>query len=873
MPAGMSSIQRSIRRVLRPSAHDVAPHDIGSPGLGDVPRNRARWFRGALVFAAMPVFMLLVAPVQVTTFDPAAPVVISETRPANPEDLLASDLTFTISSLSSSNVSFLGPLTSNGHLLTPNWITPISAWIQTDIGGVITQQGASVRYEVNARVVEIVLEGASTTSHFVVTTPDGSSEFVLSPPQTQKTIYVNSGVVATRTSDLFMLRSVSAELDPNEVAKAHLGPVDLTSSVRESDGRAIVPRSAVMGSLANSFVEFLPVVLALALLILFSFLLGRSLISLAGLRHSEASVATMLGLSLLVAMIGSLNYLVSGRTAVLSVIVFSVGAITVAASRKGLRNFAVPRRYEGPLLPVLVGFLLYVVPTMMTRSLNVGFLQTDIYDYFHLQEVFWRESIPSAGTDWGWGLRTLDSTTRSGIENVFHLSSWEAATVVRLAFAMFAVVAIHSAATCLGASRRSASILASLTVALVPLHGLWLEGYLTRELFAHQVLMSIGVGVTILHRQDEDGTRQRKRLFLLGVLMVPALSIVPPYLVLVPALLLTLMIRRPQGAPPRTNWPPIRSFLLGLVPLSMINLWWMLGSDVSNRYAQAVEGIGKNIVVPFHSTARFPASLMGITSFHLNESSLFGRSLEGWVPGVLVDFHRRIDQIAGNWSVVLLLLLAVIVAVALSPRASGPAAGFLIGYVLISTVCTVLLLSVWKSQSFFLLMWFWTLAPGILVSAFLLIVRPGQRLQIGRLCILVTFLLLNVVASVFASTRWLNGPYGETSYRTHFDLAADVLFLEELEDSITTDFQVIMRDSELTGSDDDRVLFNFVDLVLTRDGRDCVNCVYDPRNGSVASLVAAEPTEQIVLIIGGRGCPEDYQMTNQSRSLLVCEGT
>ncbi|NDB06876.1 MAG: hypothetical protein EBX95_14405, partial [Acidimicrobiia bacterium] len=95
--------------------------------------------------------------------------------------------------------------------------------------------------------------------------------------------------------------------------------------------------------------------------------------------------------------------------------------------------------------------------------------------------------------------------------------------------------------------------------------------------------------------------------------------------------------------------------------------------------------------------------------------------------------------------------------------------------------------------------------------------------------------------------------------------------VDGLRSTINSDFQVIMRRGELTGTDDDRVLVNFVDLVLSEDGKNCVNCVYDARNGSVASVTDIEPEAPHVLVIGGLGCPDNYFLKNESRSLLVCE--
>lgn len=847
------------------------PRGTESDRSNELNRPRARGVRTGLTLLVLPIIGLLVTPVHLTTFNPEASPLVSETPPANIEDLLSADLSFTVSSRSSASVSFLGPTTINGVLLTPQSIAPFSEWIQTDIGGVIGKRGGTVEFNVNARVVEIVLEGTQTTSQIEVTTSAGSTNISLSTPEKQKYIYVTSGLEVSRSSTLFMFQNVSVDLGPGEVVKASLGPVDLTPSVNASDGRATISRIAIIASALGTMVAFVPTLIALVLLLSIAFLFGCSLTTLIGVRRPGVSIAMIIGISVAVTILGSLNYLLSGRTSVLLLAVMILAFISMVWRKHGIRVFEVPRTYCGPVMPVVLGFLLYIYPTMITRSTNVGFLQTDTYDYFHLQRLFWDQSITAAGTDWGWGLRTLDSTARSVLGNVGGLSPWDAASVLRFAFAILAVSVIYSAANSLGASRRVASVIASLTTVLVPLHGLWMEGYLTRELFAHQTLIIIGVGVIMFQRASDQKEEWRKSLLLIGVVMAPALALVPPFLALAPALVLATMIWRPKDVPLKKSWSLVGSFLVGVVPLSVVNLWWMLGSDVSNRYAQAVEGIGKNIVVPFYSTARFPGSLLGVTSFHLNKSSLFGSSTESWIPTQLVKVQRQFDNLANNWSFVLLLLLILVIAVIFSIPTIRGAQGFLICYLLISTLCTILLISAWESQSFFVLMWFWTLTPSLLVSAFLLIARPRCAFKSATFAILALFLILNGTASYFASTRWLNSPYGKSSTRTHFDLAADVLFVDGLRSTINSDFQVIMRRGELTGTDDDRVLVNFVDLVLSEDGKNCVNCVYDARNGSVASVTDIEPEVPHVLVIGGLGCPDNYFLKNESRSLLVCE--
>ncbi len=823
-----------------------------------------------LALLSTPLLALLVTPVHLTAFDSEAAHSIIDSEPTNLGVTQSDDLLFSITSLSRGNVSFLGPRTPSGWLVSPRSVESPQDWIATSIGGVITERGNVIDYSINSRMVEIVLESSSTPSVFVVRTADASRTITVPPNEPGRTIYVSSGRSIENSTRILLFGSPTVNVSTTDTVHANLGPVDITTSIRVNEGRATISRFDLVK--AFYLVTFRSSIIGVALLLLvaFSYLLGRSLINLGGFRTPETSIAIMLGLSLSALLLGSLNYLVPGRSA--TIILFGATAMTVVVTlfHSGIRAFRIGPRQRIPKLPIVAGLIFYVHPTVSTRATNAGFLQTDTYDYFHLQRVFWSDSITSAGTDWGWGLRTLDSSLRSAVENVFNITSWEAATVVRFLVASMAIVAIHSAAKALGASNRFASALSTFGCVMVPLHGLWFEGYLTREIFAHLVLIGLGFGVVIVKRISNIGFAGQRELILIGIVMAPALALVPPYLVLAPALVWGLVLGMRSLMPKLVIVKSVCAFLAGLIPLSVINLWWMLGSDVSSNYARAVEGVGKNIVVPFHATARFPSALLGLTSFHLNDSALFGGSPPAWIPSALASLQDAMDHIAGNWSVVVVVLAAIFYLVASQLRIGTMERGFLASYLLLTVAFTVLLISAWDNQSFFVLMWFWTLAPSVIITVFLLSIGHARTFYSGAKVLLVLLLLFNTTSTLFAATRWMDSPYSESASRTHYDLASDVLFMQDVAPGLEGDVEIIVRVSELTGTDDDRVLINFVELVLTSAGHECSNCVYDSRNGSVQYTNDVEPTETNVLVIGGLGCPGDYQLTDRSRSLLLC---
>jgi len=167
-------------------------------------------------------------------------------------------------------------------------------------------------------------------------------------------------------------------------------------------------------------------------------------------------------------------------------------------------------------------------------------------------------------------------------------------------------------------------------------------------------------------------------------------------------------------------------------------------------------------------------------------------------------------------------------------------------------------------------MWFWTLAPSVVLALVLLPpLRRGSSKRVSYA--LVTALLFSNIISVGASTtRWLESPFGNSADRTHFDLAIDISSLNDDLAIRNSPASIEAPTSELTGTDDDRVLINYIDLVLSGQSSKCLNCVYDGRNGSVSMVEPRKSGSTIVFRVGASTCPDGFTKHGSYRSFVSC---
>ncbi len=687
-------------------------------------------------------------------------------------------------------------------------------------------------------------------------------------------VMVVSPVRRERATELFAYRSHTIPLPPGAEPSVSIGPLPVDADLLHQGDVLIVGPRAVLRTLAAAALAFVPVVLIAAVGLGAALVLGSAVHAAARCSVRGSATRLAVGLALPFCLLGALNYVLDGRTAALVVLAASTAFVLAVARTRGLGLDRTTGLGPAAWSAVAFGVLIVNLPAALTRSTNIGLLQTDIYDYFHLQRTFWRTSIIDAGTDWGDGLRTLDSTVRSVIQHSAGSSAWEAATVVRGLFSVVLLVAVAEAAAALGASARRVLLVTAFVAVLGPLHGLWLEGYLTRELFGVLLIVALACTVIVICDGSWVGAESRGSMIVLGVIVALPAALVPPYLVVLGGMACLFVLGRGDGVSVRERVVAAGWFAGALFVTVVGNLRWVLGFETADGYAQAVEGIGKEVVVPFHDSPRFPAALLGMVPFHMNEGSLRGGEAPEWLPAPLRAVHGWMDAAAGSWLVVAgagLVLLAAMGVGIVGRGLRDPSTTYLFGCWATAVVGFLLVLPSWDEQSFFILMWAWTLVPVALVAMALVLAR-GVPVAAGRslVAILAVLTAANLLTTTMGATRWFEDPGGPAAAGTHYDLAHDLLLLDDLDLGGAATFSVDVPSGDLVGTDDDRVLGNLVELVLVAEGLSCSNCIVDPRNTSIERFARPVPRSDLRVIVGGDVCGPGERRLLAGFAVVVC---
>ncbi|MEL6981684.1 MAG: hypothetical protein AAFO29_04590, partial [Actinomycetota bacterium] len=492
---------------------------------------------------------------------------------------------------------------------------------------------------------------------------------------------------------------------------------------------------------------------------------------------------------------------------------------------------------------------------------NMGMLQTDIFDYLGVQDTYWSSNIVASDLDWGDGLRSIDSSVRSATVGWTPLSPMEGFTAVRFVSIVVALVTVGGAARTLGARGPVVSLIQLAVVSVASVTSLWVEGYLSREMFIWIVVPTVAVPMTVLVHGDEE--RARTWLGLGAVFAWPA-ALVPPFMVslLIPAIGL-LSTARADGFPVARRRGLL--FSAGFLGLLIPNSRWVFNIEKANEYANGVENIGKTFVVPFHADAEFPAAALGLAGFHSNPLSWQGPKVVDGFNGPLMSVMGFANSIASTWTAVVLAMAAlalvgVTVFVQADESTRPRVAGLLATSSVVAIAVPILLDTSWESQSFFVLMWVWTMSALLLIPLVI-----GSALLRGRVGLVVAaplalLMVFNLASSLFEMTMWFSHPQAEGTIYHHYEAAPDVLAVEDLLERgevVATDFRFDRPISVTARNDDDRVLFNHLARQLERGDARCLNCVRDTRNGSVATVDGPGGAgADRVLVIGATDCAE-----------------
>jgi hypothetical protein len=547
------------------------------------------------------------------------------------------------------------------------------------------------------------------------------------------------------------------------------------------------------------------------------------------------------------------------------VVVASVGAIVDVVRQRS------PVRIEkGPATAAALVSAVVVIAFALTAGTGIGLLQTDIYEYQRLAQLFWNEGAISSGSDFGNGMRLIDSTARA----LMHGATFEGAASLLIVHGIGLALMAATTSRIVAIRRPRFALPAGLLVAFGgAMMSLFIEGFLSRSFMATFLVAgwcTAGAAIALPER-----TRGEHRALLIagGCAFGIAAAIVPMYLI--PALVPAVLLVGAQGEL-RQRLRPVLPLALSMAVVSLPNLLWLRNPDVAAKYAAGANELGKNVVVPFHGRPTMFNMLLGVESAHVNPLSLQGvesTALPSFVTTYLQFLNDNALLIASVVAIMLLGLFAWL------PRSD--VAEPLVRYCRLTWLALVLgfllFLPFWSTQAYFVLMYLWTAAP--LAFATIVVRGAAARGISGKAISVVASILMlsNVVIGSVETSRWAEVPRSEFDTRWRFDVGPE---LSQLRDwSQTTPpgtYTMRATPSQLFLSDDGRVLANLVDQELTNSDFDCIDCQRQPQTRSLVipqmeSEPAASTSADYTVVLGSEHCAGQTQFS--TARLSICRHT
>ncbi len=690
-----------------------------------------------------------------------------------------------------------------------------------------------------------------------------------------RTFTINSGQRRTSVSGRFVWASqdLSFGQPVHRIEAVTLGSLPLSyRPLLSADGRITgvgISLVAVLQAVAGMAWRSLPLALVGAVAIAVGLGFG-TLLEVLFRRRSPLSWAfperLATGLAGAFSFLGAFNYYLPVSLITPVVLVLGLMGLVIESRRERVPKWRLD--HEGTVL-TSVAMAFVALPFIVTDRWAIGFLQTDVHDTFNLAQLFWHKSALGMHTDFGNGFRLLDYSVRAAV------AGWarpgDAVVILRLLSTVVVFPLLWTLAVRL-CHRRLMRWAFATGLGFSAAHlSLYAEGYMTRDFFATWMLLGFVLLAIALH----DRRTERGDWVPAAMAFTVAAAVVPPYFVAVFAaplavVLLRLWWRQPLHTLATTYGKPAlvaaAVFTVAVVP----NLVWLRNAGDAQRYIPALNALVRVTVVPFYASMTFPATLSGVLPFHGNGAHLMGVPSGLVAPEPALALGRFLER---PWvtSVVLTLLVitlcaSVVAALSRRPRdASSVAfdAAWIATLAVIVSGFVCLWLMQWNDQTYFVLMWAWTLAPLTVLLAGVSMARaasaPHQLLRWVAAAGLLLLTVLNLNSAVIEGSRWLENPHGSIASRWHFDLVSDLVpFSRSLDDGTLppqSRFQAIQQLSALTGSDDDRILANTLVGLLTTHGHRCVNC---RRTRDTFNLLLNDDQVDVrvaTLIIGGRTCP------------------
>lgn len=672
---------------------------------------------------------------------------------------------------------------------------------------------------------------------------------------------------------------------------ATLGQIPVPTDIEQGSGQTVVrvgamdSYAAVFGGVKTTLAVLLGAISLVAVAVFVGGLARRAI----GGDLDSWGMRGALGVAVIALPTGFLNYFIAGRW-IAVLLVVAVAGLWIFARRRArpaLPNFAPG---TGSMLVVLVAAI--SVPLTATRGWALGYFQTDVVDYINMSRVFWATPSLGSGSHFGNGLRLIDFSTRTVVDGVLPLPPQFSILSFTIASAVLATVAVAETGGRLKLAKIAVIAVGAMSVGAGAMTGLWTEGYFSRHLFAITLLIATCVIVDIVIERDMTS----RSWMIAGLVLAVPIAIVPTFVTIALPVggLLAYRWWRQRGV---GFWSqPFVGFSVAVLATAGPNMLWLKDSDVTRRYAERTSDIGRFIVVPFHATIRFPATLLGVLPFHDHRGSLMGSA----EPGRSLPFLERLRALIDNGPTLDLIVGVMIVAI-VGLLAFGLVANrrddfevvrvFLVATLLITALLGVAILREWPAQAYTILMYFWTLAPvvllmiGLAIGAGMTVDGNGRTTRYGIVAgaFLVTLGVFNVGSSVLDSGRWMEPTTGDLEGRWNYEVVGDVISLEQyLDDHPAPEtFALSAEFGEVTARDAGRVLTNLLVLQLEERSAVCTNCGRNPANDIVTlaevmtngtpehSTDAATPGHT-VLRIGDDRCDDGTAVTT-GRAFALCQ--
>jgi hypothetical protein len=767
-------------------------------------------------------------------------------------------------------ISLLRPREPFGLSMPTEWIET-SGWLLNSDATAYTADGPNAELSLlgefstldltfetspNSPVVEVMING-----HASLVDPAIGGSGVLA-------YHIVSGEIIETKSQRFLFSSISTNT-PEDCFRSEFYLVRTQVALQDACDGARISVSAVtiLGLLGQAAISSFAPLLAILVFLSLSSLLGYAILRrISATPNAVFGVSSALaGASLIFAVLGFLNYFLPVRVLLPVVVIATVGAIVDIVRQRPPAWFE-----KGPVTAAAMVSALVVVGFALTGGTGIGLLQTDIYEYQRLAQLFWNEGAISSGSDFGNGMRLIDSTARS----LIHGATFEGAASLLVVHGIGLALVGGATARVVAVRRPRLAVPAGLIAAFGgAMMSLFIEGFLSRSFMATFLVAGWCAAGTAIAMPERSRGEHRALLIAAGCAFGVAAAIVPMYLI--PALVPAVLLVGAQGGL-RQRLKPVLPLALSMALVSLPNLLWLRKPDVAAKYAANVNEIGKITVVPFHGRPTMFNMLLGAESAHVNPLSLMGvesTSLPAFVTTYLQYLNSNALLVASVIAIMLLGLFAWL------PRSDAPEPmvrycrstwlALLLGF--------LLFLPLWSTQSYFVLMYLWTVAPLALVT--ILVRGAAARGSSGKAIIVVASILVlsNVVIGSVEMSRWAELPRSGFDTRWRFDVGPELSELREWSQATEPGtYAIRAMSSQLFLSDDGRVLANLVDQELINSDFDCIDCQRQQQTRSlvipqIVSEPAASDIADYTVLLGGGHCAGETQLSTDR--LSICKGT